>query len=67
MRVAGITLKEECESNGLRLNENKTKLMVFERNEDRTELKISVNGKKIVQVNKVVFLEVCSVEMEDTR
>ena len=33
-------LKEGCESNALSLNENKTKVLVFEKNEERTEWKI---------------------------
>ena len=39
------TLKEGCENNRLRLNTNKTKGLVFERDEERSECKINVNGK----------------------
>ena len=39
------TLKEACESNGLSLYENKTKVLIFGRDELRTECKISVTGK----------------------
>ena len=39
------TLKEECEYNDLSLNVNKTRVLTFERDEERTECKISVNGK----------------------
>ena len=35
---------------------NKTKVLVFERDEERTECKISVNGKILEQVNEVVYL-----------
>ena len=49
--------EESYESNSLSLNENKTKVLVFERNEVRTEYKISVNGKKLEQVNKVLYLK----------
>ena len=50
------TLKEECENNGLSLNTNKTKVLVFERDQERTGCKISVNGKILEQLNKVVYL-----------
>ena len=39
------------------MNANKTEVQIFERNEERTEYKISVNGK-ILQVNKLVYLEI---------
>ena len=42
------TLKEGCENNGLNLN--KTKILVFETDEERTECKIRVNGKILEQV-----------------
>ena len=58
------TLKEGCEYNGLSLNTNKTKVLIFERDEERTECKISVNSKILEQV---YTLEVCSIEMEDAR
>ena len=35
---------------------NKTKVLVLERDEARTECKISVNGKILIQVNEVVYL-----------
>ena len=50
------TLKEGCENNSLSLNKNKTKVLIFERNKERTECKISVNGKILEQVNEVVHL-----------
>ena len=50
------TLKEGCENNGLSLNANKTKVLILERDEERTECKISVNGKILEQVNEVVYL-----------
>ena len=46
------TLKERFENNGLSLNVNKANVLVFERNDETTECKISVNG----QVNEVVYL-----------
>ena len=48
------TLKEGCEYNGLSLNVNKTKVLIFGRDEETTECKISVNGKILEQVNEVV-------------
>ena len=45
LRAFITALKEECENNSLRMNANKTKVLVFERNEERTECKNSVNGK----------------------
>ena len=36
-------LKEGCENNGLSLNASKTKVLIFEKNEEKTECKISVN------------------------
>ena len=45
LQVLVTILKENCESNSLNLNENKTKVLVFERNEERTECKNSVNDK----------------------
>ena len=50
------SLKEGCECNDLSLNVNKTKALVFERVEERTECKISVNDKILEQVNEVVYL-----------
>ena len=50
------TLKEGCEHNGISLNVNKIKVLIFERDEERTECKISVNGKILEQVNEVVYL-----------
>ena len=50
------TLKEGCEYNGLSLNANNTKVLIFERDEEMTECKISVNGKILEQVNEVVYL-----------
>ena len=35
---------------------NKTKILAFERNEKRTERKISVNGKILEQIYEVVYL-----------
>ena len=40
------TLKEGCENNGLIMNENKTNVLVFERNE---KCKIIVNGKILIR------------------
>ena len=37
LQASVTTLKEECEDNGLSLNANKTKVLVFERNEERTK------------------------------
>ena len=45
LRALVTTLKEGCEYNGLSLNANKTKVLIFERDEERTECRISVNGK----------------------
>ena len=39
------TLKGGYENNGLSLNANKTRVLIFERNEERTECKIIINGK----------------------
>ena len=50
------TLKGGCEYNRLSLNANKTKVLVYERDEERTECKICVNGKILNQVNEVVYL-----------
>ena len=50
------TLKEGYENNGLSLNTSKTKVLVFERNEEKTKCKISVKGKILEQVNEVVYL-----------
>ena len=41
------TLKEENENNSLSLNVSKTKVLVFKRNEEKTECKINVNGSNI--------------------
>ena len=43
-------------NNGLSLNANKTKMKepIFERDEEKTECKISVNDKILEQVNEVV-------------
>ena len=49
------TLKEGCENNGLSLNVNKTKVLIFGRDEERTECKISVNGRILEQVNEEVY------------
>ena len=38
-----------------KLNANKTKVLIFERDEERTECKISVNGKVLEQVNEVLL------------
>ena len=46
-------LKEGCQNNGLSLNANKTNVLIFGRDEERTECKISVNGKILEQVNEV--------------
>ena len=44
-RVVSTTLKEGFENNGLSLNAIKTKALVFERNQERMDCKISLNGK----------------------
>lgn len=44
-----MMLEKECLNNVLSLN-------VIERNEERTEFKISVNGKILEQVDEVVYL-----------
>ena len=49
------TLKEGCENNSLNLNASKTKVLLFERNEENSEYKISVNSKILEQVNEVVI------------
>ena len=62
LRALVTTLKEGCEYHGLSLNPNKTKVLIFERDEERDErrdegeCKISVNGKILEQVNEVVYL-----------
>ncbi|CAK1588521.1 unnamed protein product [Parnassius mnemosyne] len=43
-------MKEECEIKGLRLNANKTKVLVFERDEERTKCEIWVNQECLEQV-----------------
>ena len=48
-------LKEGCEDNALNLNANKTKVLAFERNKEKTECKITVI-KILEQVNEVVYL-----------
>ena len=50
------TLKEGSENNSLSLNANKTKVLIFERDEERTKCKISVTGKILEQVKEVVYL-----------
>ena len=50
------TLKEGCENNGLSLNSSNTKVLVCEKNDERTEFKISVNGNILEQVNEVVCI-----------
>ena len=45
IRVAAVlvsTLKEGCKNNGLSLNASKKKVLVFERNKERTECKTNV-------------------------
>ena len=37
-----------------RMNASKTKILVFEKNEEKTECKISINGMMLEQVNEVV-------------
>ena len=56
LQVLVSTLKEVYENN-LSLNTKKTKVLVFERDEERTECKISVNGKILEQVDEVVYWE----------
>ena len=41
---------------GLRLNVEKTKVLVFERNDERTKCEINVNDKTLEQVNEIVYL-----------
>ena len=43
-------VKQRCETNGLSINESNTKVLAFERNEEKTEWKISVNGKILEQL-----------------
>ena len=50
------TLKEGCENSSLSQNAIKTKVLVFKRNEEKKEGKISVNGKILEPVNEVVYL-----------
>ncbi|CAK1590471.1 unnamed protein product [Parnassius mnemosyne] len=42
-------MKEECEIKGLRLNANKTKVLVFEMDEERTKCEIWVNQECLEQ------------------
>ncbi|CAG4954309.1 unnamed protein product [Parnassius apollo] len=49
-------MKEECEIKGLRLNANKTKVLVFEKDEERTKCEIWVNQECLEQVNEIVYL-----------
>ena len=49
-------MKEECENNGVSLNASETKILLLERNEERTEYEITVNGKILEQVNEVIYL-----------
>ncbi|CAK1596166.1 unnamed protein product [Parnassius mnemosyne] len=49
-------MKEECEMKGLRLNANKTKILVFESDEERTKCEIWVNQECLEQVNEIVYL-----------
>ena len=49
-------LKEGFENNGLSMNTSKTEVLVFKRNEEKTKCKISINGKILEQVIKVVYL-----------
>ena len=58
------TLKEKCENSGLSFNVNKTKLLVFERIEERTECKISLSGKILEQENEVVYLIIIEMDAE---
>ena len=46
------TLKEQCENNSLSLNVSKIKILVFERNDERTEY----NAMILEQMNEVVYL-----------
>ena len=50
------TLEEECNYNGLSLDASKTMAIQFEKNEEKTECKISVNGNILEQMNEVVYL-----------
>ena len=52
LKALVTTLKGGCENNNLSLNENITKVLVFE----KMECKISVNGKILEQGNEVVYL-----------
>ncbi|CAG4964250.1 unnamed protein product [Parnassius apollo] len=49
-------MKEECEIKGLRLNANKTKVLVFEKDEERKKCEIWVNQECLEQVNEIVYL-----------
>ena len=51
------TLKEGCENIGLSLNASKTKVLEFERSEERAECKVGVYGKILEQSTEVVYLE----------
>ena len=50
------SMKDECEVKGLRLNVEKTKVLVFERNDERTKCEINVNEKILEQLNEIVYL-----------
>ncbi|CAK1579100.1 unnamed protein product [Parnassius mnemosyne] len=51
-------MKEECEIKGLRLNANKTKVLVFERDEERTKCEIWMeNYRRSQQNDDGYFLE----------
>ena len=54
--LVDTTLREGCEYNCLSVNANKTKVLIFERDEERAECKISINGKILEQVDEVVYL-----------
>ncbi|CAG9134602.1 unnamed protein product [Plutella xylostella] len=52
-----VTLMHESfKRKGMKVNVNKTKVMVFEREEEVTECKITIENEKVEQVNEFVYL-----------
>ncbi|KAJ0183432.1 hypothetical protein K1T71_001408 [Dendrolimus kikuchii] len=49
-------MKDDCQARGLHLNAKKTKVMVFEREETRTNARIMVDDVMLEQVNEFVYL-----------
>ncbi|KAJ0170605.1 hypothetical protein K1T71_013976 [Dendrolimus kikuchii] len=49
-------MKDDCQARGLHLNAKKTKVMVFEREETRTNARIMVDDVMLEQVSEFVYL-----------